>query len=72
MTAASASTAGVDIPPLEKKVQDNLLSTPQQDPNRTRRNPVYGDAELQPYRPAATGIIPSRASDHPVRSAGRQ
>lgn len=43
MTAASASTAGVDIPPLEKKVQDNLLSAPQQDPNRARRNPVYGD-----------------------------
>ncbi|KAG0080598.1 hypothetical protein BGZ90_011865 [Linnemannia elongata] len=43
VTAASASTAGVDLSPLEKKVQDNLLSTPQQDPNRARRNPVYGD-----------------------------
>lgn len=43
VAAASASTAGVDISPLEKKVQDNLLSTPQQEPNRARRNPVYGD-----------------------------
>lgn len=39
----TGAAAGVDNSSLEKKVQDISLSTPKHDPDRARRNPVYGD-----------------------------